>query len=144
MNGGGWRPSHFFHCLWVSEPVASWDSSSHPAQAEFIRLVGSAQKWWNHTWSSPFAEGFGTTGQAAAASISKLLSVADFSLLFLFLQDVVNHTHKENADFGLSISGINKGSGEENVRPQKVSGTHEANTEWGISLFFLKMKNFEC
>uniref|UniRef100_A0A4W2H3K5 Katanin p60 ATPase-containing subunit A-like 2 n=1 Tax=Bos indicus x Bos taurus TaxID=30522 RepID=A0A4W2H3K5_BOBOX len=34
-------------------------------------------------------------------------------------QDVVNHTHKENADFGLSISGINKGSGEENVRPQK-------------------------
>ena len=64
--------------------------------------------------------------------------------VFLFLQEVVNHTHKESADFGLSISGINKGSGEVNVRPQKVSGTHELNTEWGISLFFLKMKNFEC
>ena len=105
--------------------MASWDSSSHPAQAEFICLVGSAQKCWR----SPFAEGFGTTGQATAASISKLFSVADFSLLFLFLQEVVSHTHKENADFGLSISGINKGSGEEKVRPQKVSGTHEANTE---------------
>ncbi|XP_043745133.1 katanin p60 ATPase-containing subunit A-like 2 isoform X7 [Cervus elaphus] len=34
-------------------------------------------------------------------------------------QEVVNHTHKESADFGLSISGINKGSGEVNVRPQK-------------------------
>ncbi|XP_055415096.1 katanin p60 ATPase-containing subunit A-like 2 isoform X3 [Bubalus kerabau] len=34
-------------------------------------------------------------------------------------QEVVSHTHKENADFGLSISGINKGSGEEKVRPQK-------------------------
>ncbi|MBW02494.1 Katanin p60 ATPase-containing subunit A-like 2, partial [Eschrichtius robustus] len=34
-------------------------------------------------------------------------------------QELVNHTHKESADFGLSISGINKGSGEENVHPQK-------------------------
>ncbi|XP_069424392.1 katanin p60 ATPase-containing subunit A-like 2 isoform X1 [Ovis canadensis] len=34
-------------------------------------------------------------------------------------QEVVNHTHKESADFGLSISGINKGRGEENVHPKK-------------------------
>ncbi|XP_059974540.1 katanin p60 ATPase-containing subunit A-like 2 isoform X4 [Mesoplodon densirostris] len=34
-------------------------------------------------------------------------------------QELVNHTHKESADFGLSISGINKGSGEENIRPPK-------------------------
>ncbi|KAF5919108.1 hypothetical protein HPG69_003746 [Diceros bicornis minor] len=33
-------------------------------------------------------------------------------------QEVVN-THMESADFGLSISGISKGTGEENVRPQK-------------------------
>ncbi|XP_057382123.1 katanin p60 ATPase-containing subunit A-like 2 isoform X6 [Balaenoptera acutorostrata] len=34
-------------------------------------------------------------------------------------QELVNHTHKESADFGLSISGINKGSGEENVHPRE-------------------------
>ncbi|KAB0366315.1 hypothetical protein FD754_010471, partial [Muntiacus muntjak] len=34
-------------------------------------------------------------------------------------QEVVNHTHKESANFGLSISGINKSSGEVNVHPQK-------------------------
>ncbi|XP_028335863.1 katanin p60 ATPase-containing subunit A-like 2 isoform X10 [Physeter macrocephalus] len=34
-------------------------------------------------------------------------------------QELVNHTHKESADFGLSTSGINKSSGEENVRPPK-------------------------
>ncbi|KAI4532838.1 hypothetical protein MG293_017246 [Ovis ammon polii] len=34
-------------------------------------------------------------------------------------QEVVNHTQKESADFGLSISGINKGRGEENVHPKK-------------------------
>ncbi|XP_026974238.1 katanin p60 ATPase-containing subunit A-like 2 isoform X3 [Sagmatias obliquidens] len=34
-------------------------------------------------------------------------------------EELVNHTHKESADFGLSISGINKGSGEENIRPPK-------------------------
>ena len=83
-------------------------------------------------------------GTGSCSQHLKLLSVADFSLLFLFLQEVVNHTHKESADFGLSISGINKGRGEENVHPKKVSGTHEPNTEWGISFFFLKMKNFDC
>lgn len=66
--------------LVLSEPMASWDSSSFLAQAEFIHLVGSAQKRLNHTWESPFAEWCGTTGRAAAASISKLLSAADFSL----------------------------------------------------------------
>ncbi|XP_033693611.1 katanin p60 ATPase-containing subunit A-like 2 isoform X7 [Tursiops truncatus] len=34
-------------------------------------------------------------------------------------EELVNHTHKESADFGLSISGINKGSGEENIHPPK-------------------------
>uniref|UniRef100_A0A452QXJ4 Katanin p60 ATPase-containing subunit A-like 2 n=1 Tax=Ursus americanus TaxID=9643 RepID=A0A452QXJ4_URSAM len=34
-------------------------------------------------------------------------------------QEAVINSHIESADFGLSISGINKGSGEENVRPQK-------------------------
>nr|XP_058896979.1 katanin p60 ATPase-containing subunit A-like 2 isoform X3 [Kogia breviceps] len=34
-------------------------------------------------------------------------------------QELVNHTHKESADFGLSISGVNKGSGEANIRPPK-------------------------
>ncbi|XP_006740709.2 katanin p60 ATPase-containing subunit A-like 2 [Leptonychotes weddellii] len=34
-------------------------------------------------------------------------------------QEAVTNSHAEGADFGLSISGINKGSGEENVRPQK-------------------------
>uniref|UniRef100_A0A452T574 Katanin p60 ATPase-containing subunit A-like 2 n=1 Tax=Ursus maritimus TaxID=29073 RepID=A0A452T574_URSMA len=33
--------------------------------------------------------------------------------------EAVINSHIESADFGLSISGINKGSGEENVRPQK-------------------------
>lgn len=83
-------------------------------------------------------------GTGSCSQHLKLLSVADFSLFFFFLQEVVNHTHKESADFGLSISGINKGRGEENVHPKKVSGTHEPNTEWGISFFFLKMKNFDC
>ena len=80
-------------------------------------------------------------------SCSQHLEVAFRSRLltvFLFLQELVNHTHKESADFGLSISGINKGSGEENVHPREVSVTHELNTKWGNSLFFLKMKNFKC
>ncbi|XP_039698181.1 katanin p60 ATPase-containing subunit A-like 2 isoform X4 [Pteropus medius] len=34
-------------------------------------------------------------------------------------QEVVNNTSTESSDFGLSISGINKGSGGENVRPHK-------------------------
>lgn len=37
----------------------------------------------------------------------------------------------ESADFGLNIYGINKGNGEDNIRPQKVSETQEPNTEWG-------------
>ncbi|XP_077633811.1 katanin p60 ATPase-containing subunit A-like 2 [Crocuta crocuta] len=34
-------------------------------------------------------------------------------------QEPVNNTHTEGADFGLSISGIHKGSGEENICPQQ-------------------------
>uniref|UniRef100_A0A8D0RX78 Katanin catalytic subunit A1 like 2 n=1 Tax=Sus scrofa TaxID=9823 RepID=A0A8D0RX78_PIG len=34
-------------------------------------------------------------------------------------QELVNHTHMESADFGLNIYGINKGNGEDNIRPQK-------------------------
>ncbi|XP_014925476.1 katanin p60 ATPase-containing subunit A-like 2 isoform X3 [Acinonyx jubatus] len=34
-------------------------------------------------------------------------------------QEPINNTPMEGADFGLSISGVPKGSGEENVRPQK-------------------------
>ncbi|KAG8511897.1 Katanin p60 ATPase-containing subunit A-like 2, partial [Galemys pyrenaicus] len=34
-------------------------------------------------------------------------------------QEVVNSTHVENADFGLHVSGINKGGGEENLHPPK-------------------------
>ncbi|XP_049757678.1 katanin p60 ATPase-containing subunit A-like 2 isoform X1 [Elephas maximus indicus] len=34
-------------------------------------------------------------------------------------QEVVNNTNMESADFGLNISGINKGSGEENAHPRR-------------------------
>lgn len=44
------------------------------------------------------------------------------------LQEVANTTGVGSADFGLSISGIHKGSGEENVRPHKVGASHEPNT----------------
>lgn len=46
----------------------------------------------------------------------------------------------ERADFGLTISGINRGRGGENVRPQRVSGTHEPDTERENPLFFKKKK----
>ncbi|KAM9632911.1 katanin p60 ATPase-containing subunit A-like 2 isoform 1-T1 [Trichechus inunguis] len=35
------------------------------------------------------------------------------------VREVVNNTNMESADFGLNISGINKGSGEENAHPRK-------------------------
>ncbi|XP_037661881.1 katanin p60 ATPase-containing subunit A-like 2 isoform X5 [Choloepus didactylus] len=34
-------------------------------------------------------------------------------------QDVINNIHMENADFGLNVSGINRGSGEENAHPRR-------------------------
>lgn len=44
------------------------------------------------------------------------------------LQELVNTTGVGSAAFGLSISGISKGSGEETVRPHKVGGTRDPNT----------------
>uniref|UniRef100_G3SU80 Katanin p60 ATPase-containing subunit A-like 2 n=1 Tax=Loxodonta africana TaxID=9785 RepID=G3SU80_LOXAF len=35
------------------------------------------------------------------------------------VREVVNNTNMESADFGLNISGINKGSGEENAHPRR-------------------------
>ncbi|XP_023442165.1 katanin p60 ATPase-containing subunit A-like 2 isoform X2 [Dasypus novemcinctus] len=34
-------------------------------------------------------------------------------------QEIVNNIHMENADFGLNISGFNRGSGEENAQPRR-------------------------
>lgn len=77
--------------------------------------------------------------------ISKLFSTDDFSLSTLPQEDV-SDTHMESADFGLSISGMNKSSGEENVHLHKVSRPQEPDIERGDSFFFLKMKikNYFC
>nr|XP_023399579.1 katanin p60 ATPase-containing subunit A-like 2 isoform X8 [Loxodonta africana] len=45
-------------------------------------------------------------------------------------QEVVNNTNMESADFGLNISGINKGSGEENAHPRRDIYLHNPNIKW--------------
>ena len=87
--------------------------------------------YWNDTQHVILDEGIGSFHQHLELAFhSWLLAV------FLFLQEAVNNSHMESADFGLSISGINKGNGEENVRPQKVSEIHEPSTKRGNPFSF--------